>query len=129
MTTEHRVLLTFKEKLSEGSHVSMILKAADRDYVAISGAGHRVMISVLTETPMFVVNFQNDGAIGGEYVHQAYHPSETGIVKVAVALGNKAFVVEGMGAEPVRCEVPFDVGDLAYVEGKGDWRRIEVRYR
>lgn len=129
MTTEHRVLLTFKEKLSDGSLVTMILKAADRDYAAISGGGHRVMITVLTETPMFVVNFQHDGEIGGEYVHHAYQPSETGIVKVAVGLRNGAFVVEGMGAEPIRCEIPFEIGDLTYIEGKGDWRRIEVRYQ
>lgn len=129
MTTEHRVLLTFKEKLSDGSHVSMILKAADRDYVAISGGGHRVMITVHTETPMFVVNFQHEGEIGGEYVHQLYQPSETGIVKMAVGLRNGAFVVEGMGVEPIRCEVPFEIGDLRYIEGKGDWRRIEVQYQ
>lgn len=129
MTTEHRVLLTFKEKLSDGSHVSLILKAADRDYVAISGAGHRIMVSVLTETPMIVVNFQHAGEIGGEYVHQPYQPSETGIVKVGVGLSNGAFVVEGMGIDPVRCEIPFEIGDLSLIEGKGDWRRIEVHYQ
>lgn len=129
MSTKHRTLLEFNEELRDGASIKLALKLGEKDYVAVTGdGGNRLIVAVRTNSPMFIVNYEYCGTIGGDYIHEPYRPREDGVVNLRINLGDWTFAVEGMEAERVQCELPFDVATLRFVEGSGDWTRIEVHY-